>query len=67
MNSMGPADRDAMTGVAETRARISRRTFVTMLTAAAGMAGSMRASAAPDVLVWDIASGPQYVDPVMGA
>jgi ABC-type transport system substrate-binding protein len=22
--------------------------------------------AAPDALVWDIASGPQYVDPVMG-
>ena len=66
MSSTGPADRDAMTGIAETGARISRRTFVTMLTAAAGMAGSVRAVAAPDALVWDIASGPQYVDPVMG-
>ena len=65
MNSTGPPG-CAITGAAETGARISRRTFVTMLTAAAGMAGSVRASAAPDALVWDIASGPQYVDPVMG-
>jgi ABC-type transport system substrate-binding protein len=44
----------------------SRRTFVATAAAAAGMAAAGPASAATDTLVWDIAAGPQYVDPPMG-
>ncbi len=37
-----------------------------MATAATAIGVSRRSSAASDTLVWDIASGPQYVDPVLG-
>src|SRR5690242_7885547 len=45
--------------------RMSRRAFVATVTAAAGV-GIARPAAAADTLVWDIAAGPQYVDPVLG-
>lgn len=38
----------------------------TLLVALAFTVAAGRASAATDTLVWDIAAGPQYVDPVMG-
>ena len=37
-----------------------------LLAAALAMVTATPASAATDTLVWDIAAGPQYVDPVMG-
>jgi peptide/nickel transport system substrate-binding protein len=63
MTLIGATDRDA----ASTRGPlISRRTFAATAAAAAGMAAAGPAPAATDTLVWDIAAGPQYVDPPMG-
>lgn len=61
----GPADRSVGNGLPQWGPRMSRRTFVTIATAAAGIGVSTPVLAA-DTLVWDIAAGPQYVDPVMG-
>ena len=48
------------------RVGLSRRTFITTAAATAALARPREGSAASDVLVWDIAAGPQYVDPVLG-
>jgi peptide/nickel transport system substrate-binding protein len=45
----------------------SRRAFIATASATAALGtGARDAAAATDSLVWDIAAGPQYVDPVMG-
>jgi peptide/nickel transport system substrate-binding protein len=47
--------------------RLSRRAFVaSAAVAVAGGGIATPAVAASDTLVWDVAAGPQYVDPVMG-
>jgi peptide/nickel transport system substrate-binding protein len=47
--------------------RLTRRAFVASAVAvASGARLAPPAAAASDTLVWDIAAGPQYVDPVMG-
>jgi len=47
--------------------RLGRRTVLSMSASVAAAALAGRAVAAPpNTLVWDIAAGPQYVDPVMG-
>jgi peptide/nickel transport system substrate-binding protein len=46
--------------------RLSRRAFITTAAAAASTAGHAPTCAAGETLVWDIAAGPQYVDPPMG-
>ncbi|MPZ31989.1 MAG: hypothetical protein GEV13_13480 [Rhodospirillales bacterium] len=61
MNPTGPAEPTAPAGM-----RPSRRAFMATAAATAALAGAREASAASDTLVWDIAAGPQYVDPVMG-
>jgi len=63
---MNSADSEAAAQAAKGGApiSISRRIFGAMLAAAATVR-SARAAAPSDTLVWDIASGPQYVDPVM--
>src|SRR5687767_4241402 len=61
MNPTGPAEPTARAGT-----RPSRRNFMATTAATVALAGARAASAASDTLVWDIAAGPQYVDPVMG-
>lgn len=59
MNRTGPAEPKA-------RPRLARRDFIAVAAATATVVGTRDAAAAPETLVWDIAAGPQYVDPVMG-
>jgi peptide/nickel transport system substrate-binding protein len=62
MNLTRPAEPQAL---AETGP--SRRAFIATAAATAALGtGARDAAAATDSLVWDIAAGPQYVDPVMG-
>jgi ABC-type transport system substrate-binding protein len=62
------ADRTALImGDSEREALISRRAFLATVAAAASAATApAEAAAATDTLLWDIAAGPQYVDPPMG-
>jgi peptide/nickel transport system substrate-binding protein len=61
MNPMGPGNEHAV------YRRVGRRTVLGMSASIATAALVGRAAAAPsNTLVWDIAAGPQYVDPVMG-
>jgi peptide/nickel transport system substrate-binding protein len=62
MNLTGPAEPQAPAGTGP-----SRRAFIATAAATAALGtGARDAAAATDSLVWDIAAGPQYVDPVMG-
>jgi peptide/nickel transport system substrate-binding protein len=56
----------ALLGASEAAPLLSRRAFMATVAAATSAAISEPASAASDTLVWDIAAGPQYVDPPMG-
>jgi len=61
MGPMGPGNEYAP------EYRLGRRAVLSMSASAAAVALAGRAAAAPaNTLVWDIAAGPQYVDPVMG-
>jgi peptide/nickel transport system substrate-binding protein len=64
MNPTGRRDNQVGKGVAGLRLPRFLRTLVTIIGVAL-IAGSA-AAAPPNTLVWDIAAGPQYVDPVMG-
>ena len=61
MDPTGPAQSKAPAGTG-----LPRRGFIAAAAATAAVAGARDAAAATDTLVWDIAAGPQYVDPVMG-
>lgn len=54
------------TNTTEVASGLPRRAFLASAAVAATLTGSREASAAAETLVWDIAAGPQYVDPVMG-
>ena len=61
VNPMGPGTEDAP------HHRLGRRAVLGMSVSVAAATLAGRAIAAPsNTLVWDIAAGPQYVDPVMG-
>lgn len=64
MNPTGRGDNQVGNGVAGLRLPRLLQTLVTIIGVAL-IAGSAAATP-PNTLVWDIAAGPQYVDPVMG-
>src|SRR5215471_15302127 len=68
MTVIGSADRNAaIIAVSERGPLVSRRTFIaTVAAATSAVTTRARAFAATDTLVWDIAAGPQYLDPPMG-
>jgi peptide/nickel transport system substrate-binding protein len=68
MSRLASADPNAVVmGAAEGGRPISRRAFIATVAAATGaVAAPVQALAGNDTLIWDIAAGPQYVDPPMG-
>jgi peptide/nickel transport system substrate-binding protein len=68
MTVIGSADRNAaIIGVSERGPLVSRRSFIaTVAAATSAVTTRAPAFAATDTLVWDIAAGPQYLDPPMG-